>query len=155
VPADPAKAFKLAVKACDEGTGVNTSVAHWVGLACTLAADALREGRGTRKDRKRADEYDRAAIPWYESACGASRNHCYHLAVLLDTGRGVARNQKKAREIYREACEADSFSACNNLGVMLNVGQGGAKNVAMARQLLDKACQGGVELGCNNLKGLR
>jgi TPR repeat protein len=155
VPPDPTRAFALAVKACDEGTGVDQSVAYWVGLACTMAADALREGHGARKDRKRADDYDRAAIPWYESACEGNRKRCYHLALSFDAGRGVPRNQKRAREIYRAACEADNASACNNLGVMLNRGQGGTRNVAMARELFDKACQGGEEVGCTNFKGRR
>jgi TPR repeat protein len=154
-PVDLAKSFALAVKACDEGAGVDTSVAHWVGAACTLAADALREGRGTKKDRKRAENYDRAAIDWYDSACRASAGHCYNLAVAFDSGRGVARNQKKARDLYRAACDDGNFNACNNLGVMFDRGQGGAKNIVAARELFDKACRGGVDLGCNNLKRRR
>jgi TPR repeat protein len=156
VPVDLAKSFTLAARACDEGGGVDTSVAGYVGAACTLAADSLLAGRGVRRDRKRAAEFDLSAVSWYDVACKTSATDCFDLALAFDQGRGVAAaDPKKARDLYQAACDAGNFAACNNLGNLLSRGRGGARSVAMARQLFDRACHGGDDTGCANLKVVR
>jgi TPR repeat protein len=155
VPVDLARSFTLAARACDEGSGVDTSVAGYVGAACTLAADALIAGRGVRRDRKRAAEFDLSAVSWYDVSCRTDTKDCFDLALALDQGRGTTADPKRARDLYQAACDAGNFSACNNLGNLVNRGRGGARSVAMARQLFDRACHGGDETGCENLKVVR
>ncbi|HMG54624.1 MAG TPA: hypothetical protein VK601_14105 [Kofleriaceae bacterium] len=112
VPADPGRAFELAARACDDGAAVDTALVDEIGAACLDAADALRDGRGTRRDRARAADYERAAVDWFDMACRAAAAHCTGLGAAFDAGRGVAASPRKARELFQAACDAGNQAAC-------------------------------------------
>jgi chromosome segregation ATPase len=67
-----------------------------------------------------------AAARWYKQAAdrGFARAQ-YNLGLLLEDGRGVARNEAVAAVFYRAAAEQGFAPAQNNYGLMLSEGRGG------------------------------
>jgi TPR repeat protein len=76
---------------------------------------------------------------------------CFSIAVLTADGEGVKKDVKRARELYADLCDHDSFIACTNLGILLFNGKGGPKDKTKAAELLQKGCDGGVEIACTDL----
>jgi TPR repeat protein len=68
---------------------------------------------------------------------------------------GLAKDETKAVELFRKACDGGEIPACGNLGVMHMYGLGGlAKDETKAAELYRKACDGGVAKFCGNLRAV-
>lgn len=66
-------------------------------------------------------------------------------------GIGVSKNDKRARELYEEACKRRHLGACGNLATLLVAGRGGERDAARAALIYTQLCDGGVVEGCGNL----
>jgi TPR repeat protein len=76
---------------------------------------------------------------------------CGNLAVMYRSGRGVAKDVRKATTLYSNACLYNALS-CDQLGALYLVGEGDLPaDPAKALPLLNKGCEGGVASSCNNL----
>ncbi|HEU0034858.1 MAG TPA: tetratricopeptide repeat protein [Kofleriaceae bacterium] len=142
VPANDKQALAYARRACGDGHVDATSNSD-IAFACDLAGVMLLDDKIVNRDLP-------AAVALFDQACTRDPSFCYNLGVVTAAGNGVAKDPKRARELYGKACDAGNADACNNLGDMANRGIGGAKDVARAKQLFDKACTAGSELGCKN-----
>jgi hypothetical protein len=63
-------------------------------------------------------------------------------------GTGVAKDEARAVELFKKACDAGHAGGCSSLGVMYDEGRGVAKDEAGAVELYWKACDGGDAQGC-------
>lgn len=76
---------------------------------------------------------------------------CGNLAVMYRSGRGVAKDVRKATTLYSNSCLYNALS-CDQLGAIYLVGEGDLPaDPAKALPLLNKGCEGGVATSCNNL----
>src|SRR5260370_23865518 len=76
---------------------------------------------------------------------------CDSLGLMYEEGDGVAKDGKRAEELYRRACDGGHANGCTNLGVLYQNGNGVAKDAARAAKLYQRACDGGSFMGCSNL----
>jgi TPR repeat protein len=54
-----------------------------------------------------------SAYRLYERSCKLGHpGGCYNQALLLEAGRGVARDANRARDLYASICNAGSGTAC-------------------------------------------
>jgi TPR repeat protein len=82
---------------------------------------------------------------------------CYLAGIALERGSGVKRDDERAVELYRRACDAKPkgvAAACTNLGYMHARGRGVPVDKAKAVVLYTRGCNGGNALGCSNLGAL-
>ncbi len=91
--------------------------------------------------------------PWLagavERACDKKDEPaCVTLALLLRDGRGVARDEARARSLLERYCRARSEEACRALGASLGEGAGDA---ARTVDLLEEACSRGIGSACGVL----
>ena len=70
---------------------------------------------------------------------------------MYNEGKGVAKDQKSAREWYTQAARQEYPLAQNNLAVMLSKGEGGKKDLKEAVKWLAKAAEHGDSVAQNNL----
>ncbi|MDB2407672.1 sel1 repeat family protein [Jannaschia sp.] len=73
------------------------------------------------------------------------------LGVLLQEGRGVARDAVAARARYESAAKAGDMRAANNLGLLLVRGDGVAQDYERAAALFARAAEAGSRQGMTNL----
>ncbi len=74
---------------------------------------------------------------------------------MYDEGKGVAKDDYKAVELYRKSCNSGNAKGCNNLGVMYETGKGGLPvDYKKAIKLYRKACNMGIASACTNLGNL-
>lgn len=129
------KALGLFVKACEKG----------VGFGCGNAGRFYHFGKaGVKKDFIKARSY-------YTKACGLDvAEACYLVGGMYENGEGGAKDEAKALDMYKKACELDNGNGCVGAGVLLIDKQQYAK----ARKLYEKGC--GLDNGtaCLNLGGL-
>ncbi len=76
---------------------------------------------------------------------------CFSLGVIFDDGDGVAKDGRRAAELYKRACDGGYADACPNLGLMHERGDGAAKDVTLASRLYQRGCDTGSLLSCSNL----
>ena len=65
---------------------------------------------------------------------------CGHLGFMYEYGNGVEKNEQKAVELYKKACDGGEVHGCTNLGVMYEYAIGVEKNEQKAVELYKKAC---------------
>ena len=135
---------------------------------CTQLAAAYRSGLGTTKNESRGialyrracdnrywtacqslgfyysygkDKDYNKAVAVYRRACDAGNaQSCSSLAYMYKTGRGVAKNETRARAIYGKACADGYIYGCTAAG-----------DYTKAADLRRKACDGGDLYACNSL----
>src|SRR6185436_8391727 len=88
-----------------------------------------------------------------EESCAADDlPSCTKLAGRLKEGRGITKNEAKAAELYKKACDGGEQRACAELGAFSRRGQGGLpKDPLKAANLFKQACDGGSAHGCGLL----
>jgi TPR repeat protein len=99
---------------------------------------------------------DPSANPPNAAACEALCNRrdavaCSELASMLHHGRGVTRDDAKAAELYKLACDGGSAVDCASLGSLYRLGEGVARDYPRALSLLQPACQRGEPNACRTL----
>ena len=67
---------------------------------------------------------------------------CTNLGIMYANGDGVEKNEQKAVELYKKACDGGEMAGCTNLGFMYANGNGVEKNEQKAAELFKKACDG-------------
>lgn len=118
--------------------------------ACTTgAAEACAyEGLILSDAAERASE----AVKALERGCGLdSGAGCAHLAFLYATGKGVAKDDRRAAALYRKSCDLGDAQGCYNAGLMADEGRGVRQDVAHAAADYDEACELGSSTACTNL----
>ena len=80
---------------------------------------------------------------------------CYALAYACQTGAGIAKDEARAYELYKNACELGLAKGCNEAGYMSERGMGVSADVKVAVKFYEKACKMGLEVGCENAKILK
>ncbi len=74
--------------------------------SCVFAGQAREYAHGVPKD-------DAEAARLYERACELKwPAGCYNLAIMLEDGRGVAQDLKRASDLYQMACAAGARLSC-------------------------------------------
>ena len=128
--------------------------------ACRLEAGILdREaGRELRLTfRRRNRDYARTvrldnAVAFHTRACDAGRGRgCYRLGVLHALGKGVARDEARAAQLYEQACRLGSAGGCAAAGHLRLQGTVAEKDEAAALALFARACEAGSAAGCAHL----
>jgi uncharacterized protein len=141
VDADHGKSLELASRGCDAAGSDETD--SDVAAACSNAGIMLGD----------AKPVDQAKVRRYlERGCAIDAKQCTNLGVATASGLLGPKDEAKAREIYKKACDADVADACSALGRQLIDGNGGPKDAALAKTLFDKACKAGSKNGCINQK---
>ncbi len=75
----------------------------------------------------------------------------YQLGQLYENGTGVARDYKKAAELYTKAADMDEVDAMFSLGVLYHHGDGVTKNLSKALELYTQAASKGLAAAQFNL----
>ncbi|MEM1348816.1 MAG: hypothetical protein AAGI01_09690, partial [Myxococcota bacterium] len=71
------------------------------------------------------------------------------LASLMRSGRGVARDPRRAAVVYAKACDAGFAASCRILGLMLLRGDAPlAPDPERGAEVLERACVGGMARAC-------
>lgn len=92
------------------------------------------------------------AASLYQRAAGlGSPGAMYNLGVMLEAGRGVPRDERKARDWYAKAGEAGEVKAMVLLGDMFARGRGGARDLTEAVAWFERGARGGDPLAMSNL----
>lgn len=111
----------------------------------------LEEGLGVPKDERKAEEWYRMARKQkYATIAGKFRREYeeaeqgrveaqFNIALMLQTGRGVAKDERQAFMWYRKAASSGDVDAQNNLAGMYLNGKGVAKDFEKAHQWFLKA----------------
>ncbi|WP_405029544.1 tetratricopeptide repeat protein, partial [Novosphingobium sp.] len=58
--------------------------------------------------------------------------------VMFDDGEGVAENNPRAADLFRQACDGDNALGCTNLATLYENGEGVAKDTGKALALYRK-----------------
>jgi TPR repeat protein len=86
------------------------------------------------------------------AACEAGdAQRCEGLGGLFLLGRGVAKDEARARALFTRACELDLIVACEFAGKMIRDGRGGPVDDEMATKFLTRACDGDSFGACTSL----
>jgi TPR repeat protein len=70
-------------------------------------------------------------------------------------GENGTRDENRAADLYKRACEEGNALGCNFLGLRYERGQGVVKDFSRAADLFKQACDTGLQLGCENLARLK
>ena len=108
--------------------------------ACRGLSDAVRQGRGLRKDA------DRAARLAERSCELGSAAGCTDFGLQLDRSG----QKKRAQSLYERACQGGDSRGCVQRGLGLV-----HKEPIKARALFERACQASDAAGCRNLAKMR
>ncbi len=132
----PAKALDLYAKACEMGDM----------SACASVAKLYENGVGTDENMQKAvDYYDKAceaadakscthlgtlyeqdgndayAVLYYQKACDANdASTCTNLGMMYLSGKGINVNEKKAYQLFQQACSLGDEAGCKNYESMKN-----------------------------------
>lgn len=164
VVADPQKAqasYRLACaesygEACgalafwlDKNGGSAAEVTTTYEKACELEVAGACSRAASRISN--ADPSSAKPLQLAERGCRLDTKECGMLAELHRLGRGTQRDQDKATEIYRAACEAGDQGWCASYGKRLHEGVGTKPDTARARKILDEACNANDSDACASL----
>ena len=89
-----------------------------------------------------------------EKACQAhNAEQCFRLGMAYSgtVYAAVSKNEKKAYQYYKKACDKGHTKACTALSKVYMTGQGVKVDYQKAKQLAEKACDDGDDLACSNL----
>jgi hypothetical protein len=90
----------------------------------------------------------------YQSACDSGdMQGCQELGNIYFNGEGVAKDERRAADLYRKACDGNNFRSCAFLGAMYEKGEALRKDDQRAAELFQKACAGGDQSGCYKQQG--
>lgn len=141
VQPDAKKALDLFIQSCDGPTDMR------LGISCQGAAE-LFDAKGL------ASHDELAAAKYYEKACAQSYlNGCVDLGRMYAAGRGIARDEKKALQLFEKSCQ-DGVGhpvGCNEAGFAYENAKGAPEDVKKAAVFYEHSCKAGVAAGCNNL----
>jgi uncharacterized protein len=148
--ADPTHAAELFKRACDHGDQDGCALA-----AARTPAEAARlrvhldcqagDPTSCYNDALGLEKRDaKAAAELYEKTCPAVTLACTNLGALYQHGSGVTKDPRRARALYRQACDAGEPIACENHGEM-SVGEHDLKG-ALAD--FKRACDAGERAAC-------
>jgi TPR repeat protein len=144
-------ANRAAIYAALETLGVK--VRRGASASITEDADELvHRGDDFRFGRAGCRQNYAKAVRLYRRA--AELNHpkaAYHLGVLYENGRGVARDEAEAVRFYRQAAALEHSDACFQLGVRYVYGNGVEQDYAEAVRLYRLAAQMNHVTAINNL----
>jgi serine/threonine-protein kinase len=133
---------------------------RWVGwsafgaMAGAAAVFGILAHRGafTRSTRSAASAAPGVPIGAAEAACergdGAACNSAGQRYAL---GEGVTKDERRAFERYKRACDLKLAVGCVNLGSLLFDGDGVLKDETLGAHLFSQGCEAGVPKGCWNL----
>jgi TPR repeat protein len=79
---------------------------------------------------------------------------CVQLGNDYLNGAGVAKDEARAAEFFRKACDGGLGWGCSRIGWMYQTGHGLAKDEALAAKFLRQACDMGHAASCENLQRL-
>lgn len=99
-------------------------------------------------------EFKKAFTAWKPLAERGYPRAQYGIAVLLEQGKGIARDPAEAARWYRKAAEHGVWEAQVNLGLLLIAGDGVTQDYAMAASWFQKAADLGSVEGQTNLAQL-
>ena len=143
VEADPPGAAASFAQACELGLGVGCANAD------ALAAGTADFGRASTS----------LAYAWaYQDAeplrggCDArDPEACYLLASAHRAGRGVARDEARARELFAQSCDLGWAAGCSSLAEIYLRGEGVAVDSERAASGFSQACGAGEAMSCLRL----
>jgi hypothetical protein len=82
---------------------------------------------------------------------GGDLSGCAMLGNLYENGWGVAKDAKRAAELYEKSCVGGDADGCYFLGLTCRSGRGVPKDVGRAAALFERACDATHDLGCGGL----
>jgi TPR repeat protein len=86
-----------------------------------------------------------------ERECDAgSSDRCMRLGTTLESGKGSAKDEKRAAALFEQACAMGNNFGCLNAGRVHEFGHGVPKDDAKAAEFNKKACELGNAAGCYN-----
>ncbi|BDG03220.1 tetratricopeptide repeat protein [Anaeromyxobacter oryzae] len=92
---------------------------------------------------------DASAPALVEAACDRGvLDACARLGRLVQEGREVPGDGRRAAALYARACDGGVARACADLGVLHRFGAGVPRDEGRAGALLDRACRLGLDEGC-------
>ncbi|MGM0555278.1 MAG: tetratricopeptide repeat protein, partial [Myxococcota bacterium] len=95
---------------------------------------------------------DDQRVEWLTSACeDGEQPACGILSGHVLTGRGVAKDVERARELAQRACDAEAWSGCNTLGLLYLQGDSTTADPERARTFFSRACDNDDGEACKNL----
>jgi len=95
------------------------------------------------------------ALKYWDKACqGGDVFQACARAANVYTYNTSFKDHKKARSLFRKACDGNYAAACSALGMMYHLGQGGTVDFEGAFALYKKGCDEGDALGCTQLGSL-
>jgi hypothetical protein len=98
-----------------------------------------------------ADGGERAE-PLLARACDlGSGSGCEHLGLLYATGKGVARDERRATKDYVRSCDLGDARGCYNAGLMSDDGRGTPRDHSRAAAYYEESCSLGSTTACTNL----
>ena len=160
-PADTLRAADVYQRGCDAGDADSCAQAAVLPKFSTQTAKAqellqracdLGSTYGCKRlgdIANKAGEFEKAARI-YELTCGLSdfQVGCPQIASAYFDGRGVAKDEARARKLLEDACEEGAVMVCHALGTRLRNGKGYVANPVEALRVLDKACGLGWGASC-------
>ena len=100
-------------------------------------------GRGVDKNLKTSARY-------HERACDMGlQSACVSLGLRIKVGTEA--EQKRAFELFKEACEKKNLYGCGNLGDLYLQGVGTGEDKELGQQQRAKACEAGLKFFCRTL----
>ncbi|MDP6579146.1 MAG: tetratricopeptide repeat protein [Vicinamibacterales bacterium] len=143
VAGDSSGAAASFARACDLG----------LAAGCTNA-DALASGAlgFTRASTSFAYAWAYQDTPPLQEACDTGDGEgCYLLASAYREGRGVARDEAMARELFLRSCDLGWPTGCSALAEVYLRGEGVAVDFGLAAGGFDQACTAGEAMSCLRL----
>ena len=143
---DGTTALEILSKTCAEGHEE----------ACCLMAQTHEQGLGgVRPDVPRAGRL-------FEKLCREGHGHaCSKLAFLHTAGRpymagkGLEKDEARAREFYEKACALDDTEGCWRAGLLYTHGERAEpRDLERGRSLLERACDAGLADPCESVRRL-
>jgi hypothetical protein len=97
--------------------------------SCTKQAILLKNGKGTRLDKK-------LAMSLFEKACNGNEvEGCFNLAIFYENGDGIKTNKTIATDLFGKSCDLKYADGCSNYARLIQLGN---KPSSMNNQINDK-----------------
>jgi TPR repeat protein len=165
-------------EACKEGrrnacqtwiTMLNVACQHESGRACMTLGSALNDGQLVPRDlSESAKSFGAACDLSVREGClslvalvrGAGKEvleqpcargdgeSCFFLASLYYAGQGVAKDSRRAVDLFRQSCSSGWLRGCGGLAECYRAGEGVESDAQQAIAYFEKACRGGIAASC-------